>query len=214
MTVLFSDAEIRTIAGGNIKYCELVGDGNVIIQFSMAMADSWATLGCFWLFYRKMKLLQHSFKPTKSNSEFEISQSPSPSLSSPSPSSPSSTGNTNVVIRGFDVKNNDENDVPVTPKRNQPTKKDHDLLYIIRKYAILSGASIISSYIGYFLVIASSLSFSAVAVDTVLNCWCIVLFDKRYDRIYQKLFGKIAYSKVRDESMTSDVGSSRGTKNE
>eukprot|EP01084_Bolivina_argentea_P286194 490930_1 len=73
--------------------------------------------------------------------------------------------------------------------------QDTKLLYIIRKYTILMATYIISMWMMMFF---STFLFPYVGViglfDGMTNMWSLVLFDTRYDNIYQTVFKCVARS--------------------
>eukprot|EP01083_Nonionella_stella_P085858 238196_1 len=70
--------------------------------------------------------------------------------------------------------------------------QNYELIYLLRKYAILSGTAILSTWICAGLAMMTESGMGIYCFDSMINCWCIVLFDARYDCIYLKVFGCIA----------------------
>eukprot|EP01084_Bolivina_argentea_P302275 521740_1 len=58
------------------------------------------------------------------------------------------------------------------------------IAYITRKLAVLLATSIVSTWSLVFFLLFSSVALSALSMDLVLNCICMVLCDKHYDKIY------------------------------
>eukprot|EP01084_Bolivina_argentea_P067503 122916_1 len=136
-SILFIDYETSNIPNTNTVHCLVRGKMMSLVSI---MLDMTASIGCFWLLYRKMKILQ-SISIT--DPEFNTS-----------------------------------------------------LIYVIKKFTILSATAILSTSVLSLFVTFTSFSLSAAAVDTVFNCWCIVLFDVRYNNSYKTLFGWMACAKV------------------
>eukprot|EP01084_Bolivina_argentea_P102524 183671_1 len=72
---------------------------------------------------------------------------------------------------------------------------DLSIAYISRKYAILIIVNIVSSWIVTGFGTFTGLGVCLSAIDSMVNIWTIVLFDKRYDDIYQKMCGCCSMSK-------------------
>merc|ERR1711933_588078 len=68
------------------------------------------------------------------------------------------------------------------------TEKDVELVYIVRKYLILLVAAILTSYLLLAGVATTALSETFGGIDTMINTWCLVLFNKKYDNLYRKIF--------------------------
>eukprot|EP01084_Bolivina_argentea_P118084 209587_1 len=187
-------AKEQQIPNTTAKYCEVnYKQGTFVHGIIFGILQSAPTLGCFYLFYRKMKLLEVNIFQ-----KIPIACQSSQSLGS-------STG-TQVVIHDIsDVKQTENNN---ELEKRIPKQADFELVYVVRKYAVLSGAAIVSSWCIIFFVMFTSVSFSAVAFDTVMNCWCIALFDKRYDNIYKKIFRCVAFAKrIRMSKIEMEMGS-------
>eukprot|EP01084_Bolivina_argentea_P244390 409407_1 len=64
----------------------------------------------------------------------------------------------------------------------------NDFLNLLRKYKVLLITVTVSSWIlgtsGTFTCFACSLG----AIDSIINIWCLVLFDIRYNKLYQRMF--------------------------
>eukprot|EP01084_Bolivina_argentea_P067504 122917_1 len=142
-TILFTDYETTNIPNSDTVHCLIRGN---IISLLSVILDMTASVGCFWLFYRKMKMLQGTTDPALNSG----------------------------------------------------------LIYVIRKFTILSGTAILSTFILSLFITFTSLAMSAVAIDTVFNCWCIVLFDVRYNDNYKKLFGWMPCSKVKHDEKNNN----------
>lgn len=108
---------------------------------------------CYWLFYRKMKILTNTLRES---------------------SIP-------------------ENGATRTRSMSQAEQTcDYELAYILRKYAILSGTTAISTWIAAGSSIFIESPQGLFAIDTVINTWCILLYNGRYDGVYNKIFGCIS----------------------
>eukprot|EP01084_Bolivina_argentea_P276516 471823_1 len=72
-------------------------------------------------------------------------------------------------------------------------KLNPQLLYVLRKFTILCAATIVSTWIGGGIsIIDPSTTVIVASFDSVINVWCILLYDCRYDYIYLKVFGCVA----------------------
>eukprot|EP01084_Bolivina_argentea_P102525 183672_1 len=74
-------------------------------------------------------------------------------------------------------------------------KVDLTIAYISRKYAILIAINILSSWVVTGVGTFTGLGVCLSAIDSMINIWTIVLFDKRYDSFYRKIFGCISMYK-------------------
>eukprot|EP01084_Bolivina_argentea_P259226 437332_1 len=192
LTVFTVNSNVASISNG-MRYCDIPSGGNPLVGFAFSTLNVAPTITCFWLFYRKMRLLEvNIFKAPKMSVKKSITQQ-----ASPTPGSSTNKNTVSVMIHGLDDMDstNDRKETDNDPNNGQVSAGDYDLVYVVRKYAVLSAASIISSWAGLFLILCSSLSFAAISLDTIVNCWCIVLFDKRYDRIYHTIFGCVSVAK-------------------
>eukprot|EP01084_Bolivina_argentea_P118085 209588_1 len=70
--------------------------------------------------------------------------------------------------------------------------KDNQMTYITRKYTVLMATNIMSTWLIMFASTFTSYGVVGGAVDGMINMWTLVLFDKRYDNIYQKVFKCVA----------------------
>lgn len=89
------------------------------------------------------------------------------------------------------------NPSPVTRTRTLSEAEqrcDYELAYILRKYAILSFCTLISTWIAAGFATFSEAPMGLFSIDTVINTWCILLYDSRYDHIYNKIFKCISKS--------------------
>merc|ERR1712087_470909 len=100
------------------------------------------------------------------------------------------------------VNNNDNSD-------QKQTEKDVELVYIVRKYLILLVAAILTSYILLAGIALTALSETFGGIDTMINTWCLVLFNKKYDDLYRKIFGCCAANKTIKNALPDKSG---GTK--
>eukprot|EP01084_Bolivina_argentea_P033708 62339_1 len=72
-------------------------------------------------------------------------------------------------------------------------KVSTQFLYVLRKFTILCAVTIISTWIaGTIAIIFADWSMIMGSVDSIVNVWCILMYDKRYDDIYVRVFGCIA----------------------
>eukprot|EP01084_Bolivina_argentea_P280839 480354_1 len=71
---------------------------------------------------------------------------------------------------------------------------DYELAYIVRKFAILSGCTLLSTWIAAGFGTFTLAPLGLFGIDTVINTYCILLYDARYDHIYHKLFKCISKS--------------------
>ena len=85
------------------------------------------------------------------------------------------------------------------------------LQYITRKYAILIGTSILSTWILMSSLVVTELALTVSAIDGIINIWCLVLFDARLDNIYLKLFGCIAKKELMTRASSTSVRSISGS---
>ena len=89
-----------------------------------------------------------------------------------------------------------KNGKTLTPQYESEAEESsyNKLLYILRKYAILNACTLLSTWIaaGFATFVASHMEF--FALDTMINTWCILLYDARYDSVYSKIFGCISKS--------------------
>ena len=88
------------------------------------------------------------------------------------------------------------NDSGSNSERKENTQKDVELMYIVRKYLILLCAAILTSYLLLGAIATTALSETFGGIDTMINSWCLILFDKKYDNLYRKVFGCCAVSKT------------------
>eukprot|EP01084_Bolivina_argentea_P029807 55304_1 len=87
----------------------------------------------------------------------------------------------------------------LTQNQSDPIEQCEDdavstqFLYVLRKFTILCAATILSTWIaGTVAIIWPEWSMVMGSLDSILNVWCILLYDKRYDAIYVMVFGCIA----------------------
>ena len=73
-----------------------------------------------------------------------------------------------------------------------------DLSYLVRKYLILLMAEIFSTY-SLMIGVFTPLFITFFSIDTMINVWCLILYDIRYNDIYLAIFGKCAGVKVNDQ---------------
>ena len=66
-------------------------------------------------------------------------------------------------------------------------KYDYQLLYVTRKYAILTAISILTTVILILFSVPMGSVLGIGSIDSIINGWCIVLFDAKYNQIYIKL---------------------------
>eukprot|EP01084_Bolivina_argentea_P286504 491491_1 len=177
LIIFYVRAQLEYIPNTNLRWCFMNADKYTIIIF--IVLDSFGTYICFYLFYRKMKLLETNAVTIIAS---EIS---------------TQTANKSTTLKvEIHAYNENKNETKIESTETQSKKKtfDADLIYIIRKYAVLSATAILSTIFMNIFISFTALSLSFVAMDTAVNCWCIVLFDPRYDNIYRKMFSCIAYS--------------------
>eukprot|EP01083_Nonionella_stella_P073462 198640_1 len=62
------------------------------------------------------------------------------------------------------------------------------LTNVVRKYAVLIGAAMVSNYVLILLTFMTDLGYAFSTVDTMISIWYLVLFDQRFDSIYRKVF--------------------------
>ena len=66
--------------------------------------------------------------------------------------------------------------------------KDGTIMYITRKYLVLIAVATISTWSFVVFAVITDLPFTIASIDSMINLWCLVLFDKRLDHIYQIVF--------------------------
>ena len=90
-------------------------------------------------------------------------------------------------------------------------KTDDDLSYLVRKYLILLAAEIFSTY-SLMICVFTPLFITFFSFDTMINGWCLILYDARYDHIYLRIFGKCAKKKSKTEMDIDKIDSSTSQK--
>ena len=77
--------------------------------------------------------------------------------------------------------------------KNEIEDADPELYYIVRKYVLLLVTIIVSTWMCVlFYIFPTGSVLGAGSIDSMINGWCIVLFDRRYNNIYLKIYGCIA----------------------
>ena len=76
-------------------------------------------------------------------------------------------------------------------------------MYILTFY---TGCIILSTWILTFFVIYSGFITALMSIDSMINVWCLVLCDKRYDKIYRTIFKCMAKGDVLDEYLAKNCG--------
>eukprot|EP01084_Bolivina_argentea_P184874 318842_1 len=115
----------------NPLYCAF--NAKIWFYIVLGVSESVLSVLCYWLFYRKMKILMGNIDTT-----------------------------------------------------------NYALLYLLRKYAILSAVSIVSTWIAAMYALFTESGMGIYCLDSIVNLWCILLFDARHNNIYVKFFGCIA----------------------
>eukprot|EP01083_Nonionella_stella_P096119 270070_1 len=62
-----------------------------------------------------------------------------------------------------------------------------ELAYIIQKFTVLTGFSALSTILLGASVAVTPMLFTMLTIDTIINISCLLLFDKRFDHVYQLL---------------------------
>ena len=115
------------------------------------MTDSACSILCYWLFYRKMRILTNTFL-------------------------------------------------------SEQDKPDYILLYVVRKHVILTAAMILSTFFCLLAIILPlDSAVAAGSIDSMVNVWCLLMFDKRFDRVYLSVFGCIAKSEWNTENSKPEI---------
>lgn len=86
-------------------------------------------------------------------------------------------------------------EVTASDKGVSPTSPntDYQLLYIVRKHVILTAAIIISTFMCFLgIIMPLGSAVGAGSIDSMINVWCLIMFDKRFNGIYVRIFGCIA----------------------
>ena len=88
-------------------------------------------------------------------------------------------------------------------------KYDQELLYVVRKFTILTGIALLSYWLNWMLItLAIGSAIGGSNFDSIFNLWCIVLFDMRYDNIYIKFCKCIAKPELKINSTTIKIARS------
>ena len=87
-------------------------------------------------------------------------------------------------------------------------RRIHKILFTTKKYSILIGVSLISTWSALSILLFMDLCLTVSAIDSVINIWCLVLYDQRLNHVYLKIFGclhKRADAKAKTENNLADV---------
>eukprot|EP01084_Bolivina_argentea_P252115 423108_1 len=75
----------------------------------------------------------------------------------------------------------------------QTSGLDSQLLYLLRKYAILCATTIVSTWFcAGIAIFVPDMAMVMGSFDSIINVWCILLYDRRYNNLYLKMFGCVA----------------------
>eukprot|EP01083_Nonionella_stella_P122664 369197_1 len=85
-------------------------------------------------------------------------------------------------------------------RESQMSSSERMLWYITRKFIILSVATALSTYILTFFMVFSRLISSVISIDSMVNIWCLTLYDSRCDGLYQNIFKCVSRNDVIDAS--------------
>ena len=91
-------------------------------------------------------------------------------------------------------------------KQSTDGEYNHDLMYILRKYAILSGCTMISTWIVCGVGSFTQSPCGLFGLDSIVNVWCVMLYDIQFDHIYNLLCGCISKSHWKSDSLRNDTG--------
>ena len=110
-------------------------------------------------------------------------------------------------VRTQKSQNDDQNSANV-----KQTQKDIELMYVVRKYLILLCCAVLTSYLLLGAIATTPLADTFGGIDTMINSWCLLLFHRKYDYLYKKIFGRCAVSKAMKQYMERQNGSIQKSK--
>jgi len=61
-------------------------------------------------------------------------------------------------------------------------------MYATRKYLVLIAVATTSTWSFVAFAVVTDLAFTIASIDSMINLWCLVLFDKRIDWLYRIVF--------------------------
>eukprot|EP01084_Bolivina_argentea_P311740 539633_1 len=124
----------------NTSFCGYIFHSILMIYYA-ALVDNSCTIGCFLLFFKKMKMI-------------------------------------NNLEKSFG-------------------KDSAEIKYVLRKCTILLATNIVTSWITVFFVTFTPMGTGMGQWDSIINMWTIVLFDVKYHKIYNVIFGCIAKPSIK-----------------
>eukprot|EP01084_Bolivina_argentea_P299928 517044_1 len=86
------------------------------------------------------------------------------------------------------------------------------LMNVLRKYKVLLITVTVSSWILGLIITFSALVQTFSATDTMINIWCLILFDVRYTKLYERVFRccvSISLSEQENEQNIPSVGTAK-----